>query len=89
MSKYNPPKDFLNNKHSQKKNEADIYNKEIPIWKKLNLTIKEAVEYSNIGENKIRQLLNTPGCPFVIYIGNKKLIKRKEFEEWLKDQEFL
>ena len=61
----------------------------IPIWKKLNLTIKEACEYSNIGETTIRNLLNMPACPFVIYVGNKKLVKREAFENWLTDKNFV
>ena len=55
----------------------------IPIHLKVTLTIKEAAEYSNIGINKIDSLLRTPNCPFVLYVGTKKLVKRKEFEEFL------
>ena len=54
----------------------------VPINLKLNLTIEEAVLYSNIGENTLRDEINKPHCPFVLKIGNKKLVKRKEFEEW-------
>jgi hypothetical protein len=54
----------------------------IPIYQKLNLTIEEAVTYSNIGENTLRDEINKPHCPFVLKIGKRKLIKRKEFEEW-------
>jgi excisionase family DNA binding protein len=53
------------------------------IEKKMNLTIKEAAEYSNIGINKIAEMLRNPMCNFVLYIGNKKLVKRKEFEQYL------
>ncbi len=55
----------------------------IPVEKKINLTIREAAEYSNIGINKITELLKNPMCNFVLYIGNKKLVKRKEFEQYL------
>lgn len=60
--------------------------KSVPIWQKLNLTLEEAAEYSNIGMNKIRELTKQKRCPFVIYIGRKKLIKRKEFEKYLENQ---
>ena len=40
---------------------------------------------SNIGINKIDELAKKPNCPFVIYIGRKKLIKRKEFEKFISD----
>lgn len=55
----------------------------IPIWEKMNLTIEEASIYSNIGINKIREISNEPQCPFVLYVGRKKLIKRKEFEKYI------
>jgi len=56
--------------------------KEMPFWEKLNLTIEEAAIYSNIGENKLRKLVEEAECPFVIFIGKKRIIKRKEFEKW-------
>lgn len=55
----------------------------VPIHKKVTLTIKEAAEYSNIGINKIDAMLRTPNCPFVLFVGTKKLVKRKEFEEFI------
>ena len=57
--------------------------KEVPIKDKLNLTAEEAAAYSNIGINKIKEMARKPGCPFVLYIGKKKLIKRREFEKYL------
>lgn len=56
---------------------------EMPFWLKLTLTIKEAAAYSNIGINKIEELLKQPKCDFVLYVGNKKLEKRKEFEQYI------
>lgn len=58
---------------------------EIPVWEKAALTIGEAAAYSNIGINKIEELTKKPQCPFVLYIGRKKLIKRKEFEKYISD----
>lgn len=58
-------------------------NNNVPINQKLTLTIKEALIYSNIGINKIDSMLRTPNCPFVLFVGNKKLLKRKEFEEFI------
>lgn len=64
--------------------ERDDYMKNtIPVWEKINLTIEEAAEYSNIGINKINELAKNPMCPFVLYVGRKKLIKRKEFEKFI------
>ena len=55
----------------------------IPIEKKINLTIREAAEYSNIGINKIAEMLRNPMSNFVLYVGTRKLVKRKEFEQYL------
>ena len=58
----------------------------VPIPQKLALTIREAAEYSNIGINKIDAMLKQPNCPFVLFVGNKKLVKRREFEEFIHSQ---
>ncbi len=55
----------------------------VPIHCKMTLTVKEAAQYSNIGINKIDSMLRSPNCPFVLYVGNKKLVKRKEFEQFI------
>ena len=55
----------------------------VPIHLKMTLTIKEAAEYSNIGINKIDSMLKQPNCPFVLFVGTRKLVKRKEFEEYI------
>lgn len=55
----------------------------IPVRDKIALTIEEAAEYSNIGQNKISELLKMPRCGFVLYVGRKKLVKRKEFEDYI------
>ena len=57
--------------------------KEVPIWEKLNLTMEEAAVYSNIGINKIREISNGDNCPFVLWVGNKRLIKRRKFDEFI------
>ncbi len=56
----------------------------VPIHLKLTLTIKEAAEYSNIGINKIDTMLKQPNCPFVLFVGTRKLVKRREFEEYIR-----
>lgn len=58
----------------------------VPIPQKLTLTIREAAEYSNIGINKIDSMLRAPNCPFVLFVGTKKLVKRREFEEFIRNK---
>ena len=55
----------------------------VPIHLKMALTTKEAAEYSNIGINKIDSMLKAPNCPFVLFVGTKKLVKRREIEEYI------
>jgi len=58
--------------------------KEIPVWEKSNLTVEEAAVYSGIGITKIRQLTESENCPFVLWNGSKRLIKRRRFDAELK-----
>lgn len=61
-------------------------NQEVPICEKMLLTIKEAAMYSNIGINRIDSMLREEGCPFVLFVGSKKLVKRREFEAYLAER---
>lgn len=56
---------------------------EVPLWHKQNLTLEEAAEYSNIGINKLRNLTEEKNCNFVLFVGTKRLIKRKQFDEYI------
>ena len=56
---------------------------EVPIWKKANLTIEEAAAYFGIGMNKLRELTEDEQCKFVLFVGTKRLIKRRLFEQYL------
>lgn len=55
----------------------------VEIKDKLNLTIEEAAAYSNIGIHKIQEMSRKPNCSFVLYVGKRRLIKRREFEKYL------
>ena len=57
--------------------------KEVPIWHKTNLTLEEAAAYSNIGLHKLREITDDEDCNFVLWIGNKRLIKREPFDKYL------
>ncbi len=59
---------------------------EIPIYQKHNLTIEEAAVYSNIGQGKLREMTDNDNCRFVIWVGKKRLIKRKMFDEYIEKQ---
>lgn len=56
---------------------------EFPLWHKSCLTVEEAAAYSGIGKDKLRQLSDDENCPFVLWNGTKRLIKRKNLDEYL------
>lgn len=58
----------------------------LSIDSKLLLTPEEAAEYSHIGVNKIIELAKEKDCPFVLKNGNRHLIKRVEFEEYIRSR---
>ena len=69
---------FLSNEDETLNREVKAYQEkltsktnEIPIWERQWLTIEEASEYSGIARRKLRELSNTSGCPFAIWMGNK------------------
>ena len=56
---------------------------EVPIWEKANLTLEEAAAYSGIGINKLRDISNDDNCKFVLWVGSKRLIKRRLFDQYI------
>ena len=59
-------------------------NCEIPYWEKYMLTLREAAEYFHIGEKKMRQIVeDNLNADFLLESGNRVMIKRRLFEEYL------
>jgi len=56
--------------------------RQVPIWEKSNLTLEEAAAYSGIGINKLRSLSDNEHCQFVLWVGSKRLIKRRKLDEY-------
>ena len=57
---------------------------EIPYWEKYMLTLREAAEYFHIGEKKMRQIVDeNMDANFILTSGNRVMVKRKLFEEYL------
>lgn len=56
---------------------------EVPLWHKTNLSIDEAVAYTRIGRAKLYEMTNKEDCPFVLWIGNRRVIKRQVFDEYI------
>ena len=70
-------------KSLQLENEMPFPEDKVPIWEKSNLTLKEAAVYSGVGMNKLRELSNDERCSFVLWVGGKRLIKRRLLDQFL------
>lgn len=56
---------------------------ELSIQEKYMISIKEATAYFNIGVKKIRRMAEINEGGFALYYGNRWLICRPKFEEYL------
>ena len=59
------------------------YSNTVPIWEKAHLSMEEAAAYFGIGINKLREMTNEDNCPYVLWNGSKRMIKRRAFEKFL------
>ena len=66
-----------------RKGETIMDNKDMPITDKYSLSIKEAAQYFSIGIKKMRRLAEDNLGNFAVYSGNRYLIIRSKFEEYL------
>ena len=58
---------------------------ELPLGEKYTLSIKEAAVYFNIGIKKMRRLAEENMGDFALISGNRYLIIRTKFEEYLQN----
>lgn len=65
----------------------------IPYNQKICLSIEEAAEYSMLGENRLRRIIEQDKreglLDWVLHVGERVRIKREPFERWVLEQEFL
>ena len=57
----------------------------IPIWERELITIEEGTALTGIGFLKLRAMSNEPGCDYIIWVGSRKMLKRKKLEEYLEE----
>ena len=60
-----------------------VIRKDVPIWQKSLLTLEEAAAYSGIGINKLREITNDDGSDIVLWVGTKRLLKRKQLDSFI------
>lgn len=58
------------------------YPKEMPWYFKMLLTLDEASKYSGIGINRMRSICKE-NPKLTLWVGNRRLVKRKELEKYL------
>ena len=56
----------------------------VPIERKVILTLDEAAEYSGISVTEIRTLTNKDDLDLVLWYGNRRYIKRRKLEDYLR-----
>lgn len=57
---------------------------QVPLWKRYTFTIDEAAAFYHIGQAKLRSIVEyDPEADFIIYNGNRVLIKKTQFEKYL------
>ena len=49
----------------------------------------ELAGYSGIGINKLREITNERGCNFVLFVGTKRMIKRRLLDAYLEKRDTL
>lgn len=59
--------------------------REVPIWERTLLTVYEASDYTGIGINRLRMLADKPNSQLIIWVGSKKMFKRKKLDEYLEN----
>ena len=75
---------------------CDVFNKIVPYYViKFKLirfyfqpskNLLSARQYRNRMKAAVDAMLKQPHCPFVLYVGSKKWVKRKEFEACLRSK---
>lgn len=56
---------------------------QVPLWHKSNLSVEEAAAYSGISRDKLYEMTLREDCPFVLWVGNRRLIKRLKLDEYI------
>ena len=57
--------------------------KKVSICEKELLTLHEAAALFGIGINRLRDMTNEEACTYVLFVGGKRLIKRRLFLDYL------
>lgn len=56
---------------------------EVPLWKRFLLTVEETSSLTGIGRNRLYELSLNEAEDCVVWVGSRRLFKRRKFEEFL------
>ena len=63
--------------------EEDAKQQKVPLREKIMLTLREASQYTGIGQHKLCEMADNEDCDFILWVGRKRLFKRKKLEEFI------
>ena len=76
----NKSKSFLKGSRKEKNKMKET----VPVWEKYTLTVEEAAAYFNIGEGRLRTLINeNQEAKYILWKSTRPNIKRKLFENYI------
>jgi len=58
-------------------------NVDIPVWEKSLLTLNEASAYTGLGINRLRRIANNNQNELVVWVGSRRMFKRRKLDEYL------
>ena len=58
-------------------------NVDIPVWERTLLTLNEASAYTGLGINRLRRIANSNENELVVWVGSKRMFKRRKLDEYL------
>ena len=61
----------------------------VPICKRVLISVEEAAAYTSIGVKKLRKMTKDPDCSYVLWIGTKRMLKRRMFDEYLQNSYYI
>ena len=53
------------------------------VGEKCTLRLTGAAQYTGIGQHKLCELADNEDCDFILWVGRKRLFKRKKLEEYI------
>ena len=78
--------EIMREQYDAKSRKASEKTPGVEIKDKKLLGVEEAAELFGIGIGKLRELTNQDNCPFVLFIGSHRKIKKDAFEQYIMKQ---